>query len=138
MPPTASHLAARRMLVSAYAAYVQPDRDEVLACVQAMQRVAPGLQVFLDAAPLRSQPQWRSHIDAEVGRRERLYLFWSRAAAESPWIDYEWRLTLRNRGPGVIDLVLLEPPRLAPLPAELSDLGALELRRPMRPTPGTH
>lgn len=130
--------AARRMLVSAYAAYVQPDRDEVLACVQAMQRVAPGLQVFLDAAPLRSQPQWRSHIDAEVGRRERLYLFWSRAAAESPWIDYEWRLTLRNRGPGVIDLVLLEPPRLAPLPAELSDLGALELRRPMRPTPGTH
>ena len=72
-------------------------------------------------------------IEQEAGRRERLFLFWSRAAAESPWVDFEWRHLLRSRGPGCIDTVLLEPPRQAPLPPELADLSVTMLRRRLPP-----
>lgn len=120
--------AARRMLQSAYAAYAHTDRDEVLACVQALQLVAPEMDVFLDAPRLRSSERWRERIEREAGRRERLFLFWSSAAAESPWVDFEWRLMLRRGGLGAIDAVLLEPPGLAPLPLELADLAPAEVR----------
>jgi hypothetical protein len=114
--------AARRMLPSAYAAYASSDRGEVQASVKALKRVAPGLDVFIDAPQLRSSELWRDRIEREAGRRERLFLFWSCAAAESPWVDFEWRLMMRRRGPGMIDVVMIDPPRLAPLPPELSDL----------------
>lgn len=120
--------AARRMLHSAYAAFAHTDRDEVQACVQALQLVAPGLDVYLDAPQLRSSDRWRERIEREVGRRERLYLFWSAAAAESPWVDFEWRLMMRRRGLGAVDAVLLDPPRVAPLPPELADLASAEVR----------
>jgi Tfp pilus assembly ATPase PilU len=120
--------AARRMLHSAYAAYAHTDRDDVQACVQAVQLVAPGLDVYLDAPQLRSSERWRERIEREVGRRERLYLFWSAAAAESPWVDFEWRLMMRRRGQGAVDAVLLDPPRVAPLPPELADLASAEVR----------
>jgi twitching motility protein PilT len=120
--------AARRMLQSAYAAYAHTDRDEVHACAQALQRVAPGLDLFLDAPNLRSHERWRERIEREVGRRERLFLFWSSAAADSPWVDFEWRLMMRRRGAAAIEAVLLEPPRLAPLPPELAELASTEVR----------
>lgn len=129
--------AARQMLQSAYAAFVPADRDAMQACVQALQAVAPGVDVFVDAPRLRSGERWRERIEHEAGRRERLFLFWSAAAAESPWIDFEWRLMMRRRGLGVIDAVLLDPPRLAPLPAELADQVPTEIRaRPGGRRPG--
>ncbi|MFT3816986.1 MAG: TIR domain-containing protein [Rubrivivax sp.] len=120
--------AARRMLQSAYAAFAPADREVVLDIVRDLQAVAPGLQVFADAPALRSGGEgWRERIEREMGRCERLFLFWSAAAAESPWVDFEWRLMLRRRGPGAIDALLLDPPRRAPLPPELADLAS-ELR----------
>lgn len=120
--------AARRMLQTAYAAFAPPDADQVHASIDELHRVAPTLDVFTDAPRLRHGEQWRERIEREALRRERLFLFWSAAAAESPWVDFEWRLTLRRRGPLAIDAVLLEPPRLAPLPPELADVASLELR----------
>jgi twitching motility protein PilT len=120
--------AARHMLQSAYAAYAHTDRDEVQACAQALQLVAPGLDLFIDAPSLRSHERWRERIEREVGRRERLFLFWSSAAADSPWVDFEWRLMMRRRGAAAIEALLLEPPRLAPLPPELADLASAEVR----------
>ncbi|MBK9362953.1 MAG: toll/interleukin-1 receptor domain-containing protein [Rubrivivax sp.] len=78
---------------------------------------------------MRSTEGWRQRIEQEMARRERLFLFWSQAAAESPWVDFEWRHVLRRRGPGAIDAVLLQPPRVAPLPPELSDLPVTLLRQ---------
>jgi twitching motility protein PilT len=119
--------AARRMLQSAYAAYAHTDRDAVRDGVETLRLVAPGLEVFLEAPQLRSQEGWRDRIEREVGRRERLFLFWSAAAAESPWVDFEWRLMMRRRGLSAVDAVLLDPPRLAPLPPELADLASVEV-----------
>ena len=132
--------AARRMLQSAYAAYAPGDRDEVLASLQTLQLVAPGLTVYTDAPRLRSSENWRERIERELGSCERVFLFWSSAAAESPWVDFEWRLMMRRRGSGAIDALLLEPPRLAPLPAELADLASVEVRVravPAEPAPST-
>lgn len=120
--------AARRMLQSAYASYAGTDRSAVEDVLRDLQAVAPGLDIFIDAPQLRSSERWRERIEREVGRRERLFLFWSSAAAESPWVDFEWRLMLRHRGQGAIDAVLLEPPRTAPLPPELADLASAEVR----------
>ncbi|MFO1328470.1 MAG: TIR domain-containing protein [Rubrivivax sp.] len=120
--------AARRMLQTAYASYASADVNHVRECLAEMHRVAPTLDVYLDAPRLRHGEQWRERIEREALRRERLFLFWSAAAAESPWVDFEWRLTLRRRGPAAIDAVLLEPPRLAPLPPDLADVSSLELR----------
>lgn len=125
--------AARRMLHSAYAAHAPVDRDAVLACLAELHRVAPGLDVFVDAPQLRSGERWRERIEAELSRRERLFLFWSADAAESPWVDFEWRSTLRRRGLGAIEAVLLQPPRLAPLPAELTELAGADVWLPTQP-----
>lgn len=124
--------AARRMLQTAYAAHADVDHEAVREQVRVLRRVSPGLDVFLDAQQLRSSAQWRSRIEHEVGRCERLFLFWSAAAAESPWVDFEWRLVLRNRGPAVLDVLLLPGVPQAPLPLELADLVAPELQRQLR------
>ncbi len=121
--------AVRRMLRSGYAAYAQDDQAAVLARVKVARAVAPGLDVFVDSPTLHSSDHWRERIEHECSRRERLFLFWSAAAAESPWVDYEWRLMLRRGGLSLIDLVLLDPPQLAPLPPELFDLPVLEAPR---------
>ncbi len=121
--------AARRMLQSAYAAYAPADREVVHDIARDLQAVAPGLRVFADAPALRSGDDWRERIEREMGRSERLFLFWSATAAESPWVDFEWRLMLRRRGLAAIDALLLDPPRRAPLPPELADLTS-ELRAP--------
>jgi Tfp pilus assembly ATPase PilU len=125
----------RRMLRSAYASYANEDRDTVQACVDQLRRLAPDLDIYIGAPQLRNAPGWRRRIELETGGRERLFLFWSQAAAESPWVDFEWRHLLRSRGPDAIDTVLLQPPRVAPLPAELADLSVTMLKP--RPLPGT-
>lgn len=130
--------AARRMLHSAYAAYATADRASVLQRLHTLHQVAPGLDVFVDAPQLRTAPAWRDRIQHELGRRERLFLFWSATAAESPWIDFEWRLVLRTRGPAALDAVLLQPPRDAPLPAELADLADPAVHREGRQAPDGH
>lgn len=121
--------AVRRMLHSAYASFDPADRDAVLHALEPLQHLTPDLDIYLGAPQLRNAENWRARIEHEIDRRERVFLFWSRAAADSPWIDYEWRHLLRRRGTGAIDLVLLQPPRLAPLPPELADLP-LTLRHP--------
>ena len=54
--------------------------------------------------------------------RDRLFLFWSRHARESQWVDFEWRLAHRLKGIDSIDPVPLEDPGTAPPPDELAAL----------------
>lgn len=114
--------AVHRMVHFAYAAFADADRARVHELLQPLARLAPDLEVFLGSAGLRSGSGWRQRIEDELARRDRLFLFWSHAAAESPWVDFEWRCQLRRRGGAGLDIVLLQPPREAPLPRELADL----------------
>ena len=111
--------AVGRVHRKAFASYTRRDAAEVLTCIQGMKKVVPGLEVFVDVLDLRSGEYWGSRLQQEILASDVLHLFWSRAAAESEWVDREWRFGLERRGLDFIDPVPLVPEREAPAPPEL-------------------
>jgi molecular chaperone DnaK len=106
----------------AFASYASEDRDAVLARIQGLQKGVSDLDVFLDVASLRSGQRWQDMLRQEILGRDVLYLFWSRAASESKWVDWEWRCAYREKGLDFIDPVpLISPDEVRP-PGELADL----------------
>jgi hypothetical protein len=106
---------------TAFASYASQNRNAVLGRIQGMQKIAPYLDVFVDVATLRSGDRWKERIRSEILRRDVLYLFWSREAAQSPWVEWEWRCAYEARGVDFIDPVPLDPPQQVPPPRELGD-----------------
>jgi hypothetical protein len=106
----------------AFASYASEDRDEVLRIVQGLQKGVPDLKIFLDVTELRSGQRWEEELRKVIPTRDVFYLFWSRAAGRSPWVEKEWRCALESRGLDFIDPAPLEPPNLAPPPPELRQL----------------
>src|SRR5262249_44309071 len=107
---------------SAFASYASEDRDEVLAIIQGMQKVTPGLNVFLDVASLRSGQHWMEQLRKEIALRDVFYLFWSEPAKKSPCVEPECRCGYQDRGLDFIDPVPLVSPDVVPPPQELAEL----------------
>jgi molecular chaperone DnaK (HSP70) len=105
---------------TAFASYAHSDRDEVLGRVQGIQKAAPEIEFFLDVLSLRSGEDWETQLWQKIPASDIFYLFWSRNAIESPWVEKEWRCALSARGTDFIDPVPLDPPDLAPPPPELA------------------
>jgi hypothetical protein len=105
-----------RRLRKAFASYASRDRDEVLKRVQGMRKAAPGMEVVVDVAKLRSGEDWQTRLREEILSSDVLYLFWSRAARRSRNVRWEWQCGLRERGKEFIDPVPLVPPEEAPPP----------------------
>lgn len=106
----------------AFASYATSDRDAVLARVQGIQKAAPGIDVFVDVARLRSGQNWREALRSEIIDRDVLYLFWSEAASRSKCVDWEWHCALQEHGINSIDPVPLVSPETVPPPSELAEL----------------
>jgi molecular chaperone DnaK (HSP70) len=106
-------------LHKAFASYASDDRDEVLHRIQGMQKIVPDLEVFMDVAKLRSGDDWEARLWRVIPEQDVFYLFWSRAARGSTWVEKEWRCALKARGLSFIDPVPLEPPDVAEPPEEL-------------------
>ena len=106
---------------TAFASYASEDRDQVLARIQGMQKVLPGLDVFVDVASLRSNEGWKNRLHDEILKRDVLYLFWSKAASESEWVDREWRCAYGEKGDKGIDPVPMVSPEEVKPPQELSE-----------------
>jgi hypothetical protein len=104
-------------IARAFASYASLDRVEVLRRVQGIQ--AAGTRVFLDIVNLRSGQDWEKALSHEIDASDGLFLFWSRNAAESAWVEREWRYALERRGLDFINPLALEDPRLVAPPAEL-------------------
>lgn len=101
----------------AFVSYSSSDRAEVLRRVQAF-RIA-GVSVFQDALDLEPGQRWERKLYREIDRSDVVLLFWSTAAAASPWvareIDYALKLKQdRELKQGRDD----EPPDIAPVPIE--------------------
>jgi len=64
----------------------------------------------------------RERLQQEIVSRDVLYLFWSRAASKSQWVEIEWRTALASKGLEHIDPVPLEPGDVTPPPPELTTL----------------
>jgi hypothetical protein len=129
--------ARQRRISSAFASYASEDRNEVLARIQGMLSVAPTLDIFMDAVSLRSGERWAERLEAEIVKRDVLYLFWSATAQRSHWVDREWRMALRTKGLDGISPVPLETADVAPPPTELASLHfnewTLQMRHPSSP-----
>ncbi len=117
---------------SAFASYASEDRDEVLGCIQGMLKILPDLDIFLDIASLRSGENWEKRLNEEIAIRDIFYLFWSRAASRSRWVQKEWRTALSTKGIDYIDPVPLVSPSEVPPPAELASLHFNEWTLPYR------
>ena len=106
---------------TAFASYAVLDRQEVLARVRSLQ-IFTGIDVFLDCLSLQPGEQWKPKIHNEILNRDTFWLFWSRNAIQSRWVDWEWREALASKSLAGIQPHPLEPQELAPPPEELSEL----------------
>jgi hypothetical protein len=107
---------------TAFASYASKDRDDVLSRIQGMQKINPDLDIFLDVLSLRSGDDWATKLNEQVPSKDVFYLFWSAHAAQSEWVEKEWRLALEKRGIDYIDPVPMTNPQDAPPPKELKAL----------------
>ena len=82
---------------TAFASYSSTDRQSVLDRIDAV-RIAAGMDVFLDCLSLKPSEQWKPRLDEEIRARDLFLLFWSQAAARSPWVEWEWREALALKG----------------------------------------
>jgi hypothetical protein len=103
-----------------FASYSSKDRDAVLGRVQGMQKVMPGIEVFVDVASLRAGDKWQERIRTEIESSDAFYLFWSEDASKSEWVEREWRIALQKPGLDRIDPVPLVSPAVVPPPPELA------------------
>jgi TIR domain len=117
--PDERKLSWARAIKTAFASYTSKDRRRVLARVQGIEKL--GVKVFMDTHGLRSNEPYRKRIFEAIDSSDILYLFWSRHAKHSNWVDQEWRYGFRQKGLGFIDPVPLVDPRKAPPPAELAE-----------------
>jgi TIR domain len=106
---------------SAFASYSTSDRQEVMSRVRSLQ-IFTGIDVFLDCLSLQPGDEWKTKLEREIRDRDVFWLFWSRNAQKSKWVDWEWRTALNLKTISKIQPHPLEPMEIAPPPQELSDL----------------
>jgi hypothetical protein len=106
---------------TAFASYAKGDRGSVLGRVRSLQ-IYTGIDVFLDCLSIRPGEKWKPKLEDEIRIREIFWLFWSRRAKKSEWVEWEWRTALKYKSLEGIQPHPLEPEELAPPPEELSDL----------------
>jgi hypothetical protein len=109
---------AGKAVRNAFASYASKDRRRVLARVQGMQKF---VHIFMDVRDLESGARYPTRLLDEIKASDVLYLFWSRHAKRSEWVDREWRYGLQLHGIDFIDPVPLVDPRKVPPPRELAD-----------------
>jgi hypothetical protein len=126
---TPERATAREMQIAryrrAFVSYSSQDRAEVLRRVQAF--TIAGMSVFQDILHLDPGERWEKALYREIDKCDVFLLFWSQAAAASPWIAKEIDYALARRGdssenPPAIQPVPIEGPPIVPAPLQLSDL----------------
>jgi hypothetical protein len=84
--------------------------------------VFTGIDVLLDCLSIRPGEEWKPRLQREIVDRDIFWLFWSRHANDSEWVEWEWRTALAKKSIAGIQPHPLEPAELAPPPKELANL----------------
>ena len=108
---------------TAFASYASADRLRVMDRVTEIRNSA-GIDIFEDCLDLRPGEEWKPALEREIQKRQMFFLFWSEHAKASPWVDWEWRTALHDKGIDAIALRPLQPMDQAPPPAELTKFHA--------------
>jgi hypothetical protein len=119
MAPTGG-VALTTAIKSAFASYASTDRRRVLARVQGIEKLR--VKVFMDVRDLRANDPYPSDLLKQIDSSDVLYLFWSRHASRSPWVEREWRYGMERKGAHFIDPVPLVDPRKVPPPKGLAEI----------------
>lgn len=113
---------AVRTPATAFASYASLDAEEVAGRLSTLVRWAPGLDIFQDCLDLHPNEDFKRQLEQQIGARELFLLFWSRHAAASPWVHWEFETALARKALEAILPLPLEDPALAPPPPELAHL----------------
>jgi hypothetical protein len=114
-------MGAKKAPRKAFASYASLDRRDVLSRIRSLQ-IFTGIDVFLDCLSIHPGEPWKARITQEISQRDIFWLFWSRNAQASTWVEWEWRTALASRALDYIQPHPLEAPDVAPPPEELSAL----------------
>jgi len=79
------------------------------------------IDLFMDVFSLRNGDQWPDELSRHIDQCDVFYLFWSRNAARSKWVDHEWHYALEHKGINIIRPMPLVDPRRVKPPPELGD-----------------
>ena len=82
-----------------------------------------GKKLYLDSAKLAAGDDWEERLETELTKRDALFFYWSKHAAQSERMALEWKVAMRERGP---DFIWPQPMDEVPLPGKL--LKTRELR----------
>lgn len=108
-----------------FLSYSSKDRETVSAIATAYQLA--GVEHFWDRASLKSGEEWHPRLRREIDRADLFHLCWSKAAADSEWVqkEAEHALTRRrkNSGKPEITVQMLDGPPWAPHPASLDAIN---------------
>jgi len=107
-----------KRIVKVFASYSRSDQIEVLQAIQGIQ--AAGIKVFLDNLSMSQGDYFREKIFKNILSSDKFFLFWSRAAMNSVWVEKEWNYALANRDLDFIQPIPLEDPDTAPPPEKLA------------------
>jgi hypothetical protein len=105
----------------AFVSYASPDREKVLSRIQGIQKIAPYLEFKMDIKDIKSGQKWKESIRKFIETSDIFYLFWSKNAKDSPWVEKEWKCALKLKGIDFIDPIPLESPEDVPPPIELAE-----------------
>jgi len=112
--PSTRRSAEAALATKAFASYSSKDRLRVIDRVAAI-RIAAKVDVFLDCHDLHPGEAWKQSLASAIDGCDTFLLFWSDAAAESPWVQWEWKRALEKPGLAGMQLHPLEngvkPPR---------------------------
>ena len=108
-------------ITKAFVSYASIDREKVLSRIQGIQKIAPNLEFRMDIKDIRSGQKWKQALREFIETSDIFYLFWSKNAKDSTWVEKEWRCALKLKGIDFIDPVPLESPEDVPPPVELAE-----------------
>ena len=105
---------------SAFASYASEDAEVVGHKLSTLARWAPSLDIFQDCLDLTPNKSFKRRLAEEIERRDVFLLFWSRNAANSQWVRWEYGTARDKKGMDAILPMPLEDPQIAPPPKEFS------------------
>jgi len=73
----------------------------------------------MDVRDLKSGDPYPVDLLRQIDNSDILYLFWSKRASRSEWVEKEWKYGLTKKGLNFVDPVPLVDPRKVPPPDEL-------------------
>jgi hypothetical protein len=107
-----------------FLSYSSKDREVVAAIATAYE--SAGVPHFWDRASLKSGEEWSPRLRREIERADLFHLCWSKAAAESEWVEKEaeYALTRRRRAKRPdITVQMLDGPPWAKHPPSLDSIN---------------